>query len=172
RFRREARVLASLNHPNIGAIYGLEKSGDVDHLILELVEGEVLIGPIPVDTALDYAGQIAAALEAAHGKGVVHRDLKPANVKVTPEGRVKLLDFGLAKALEPSSTEVTSTQVNDVTREGAIVGTPAYMSPEQARGQTIDRRTDVWGFGCCFYESLTGRMAFTGGTASDTFVAI
>ncbi|HET6898591.1 MAG TPA: protein kinase, partial [Vicinamibacteria bacterium] len=177
RLDREARLLASLNHPGIATLFGLEEAEGQRFLVMELVSGPTLAerlqrGPLPVREAIAVARQMAEALEAAHEKGVVHRDLKPANVKITPEGRVKLLDFGLAKALEPSSTEVTSTQVNDVTREGAIVGTPAYMSPEQARGQPIDRRTDVWGFGCCFYESLTGRMPFTGGTASDTFVAI
>ena len=139
RFRREARMLASLNHPNIGAIYGLERSGDVDHLVLELVEGEILSGPLPVAKALDYAHQVAEALEAAHGKGIIHRDLKPANIKVTPDGRVKVLDFGLAKAVwgteESQDYSQSGTVTGLETAAGQIVGSPAYMSPEQARGK-------------------------------------
>ncbi len=166
RFRREARMLASLNHPNIAAIYGLEKSGDVDHLVLELVEGEILSGPIPVDKALDYARQVAEALEAAHGKGIIHRDLKPANVKVTPEGRVKVLDFGLAKAVWGTEESRDFSQLKTATGletvAGHIVGSPPYMSPEQARGKAVDERTDIWAFGCLLYELLTGRRAFPG----------
>ena len=170
RFRREARALATLNRPNIAAIYGLEESDNVDCLVLELVEGETLaeriqrIGPLPVEKALDYARQVAEALEAAHSKGIVHRDLKPANVKVTPEGRVKVLDFGLAKAVrgveedQDLSQLVTVTQLETIV--GHIVGTPPYMSPEQARGKDVDSRTDIWAFGCLLYELLTGKRAF------------
>jgi serine/threonine-protein kinase len=147
RFEREAQVLASLNHPNIAAIYGIEQGA----LIMELAEGENLRGPLQLDTALDYARQLAAALEAAHDKGIVHRDLKPANIKVTPEGVVKVLDFGLAKALAadaPAGDPASSpTLTMRATVAGAIMGTAAYMSPEQARGRPVDRRADVWGFG-------------------------
>jgi len=176
RFRQEARVLASLNHPNIAAIYGLEKSGDVDHLVLELVEGEILSGPIPVDQVVDYAGQITEALEAAHGKGIIHRDLKPANIKVTPEGRVKVLDFGLAKAVwgtdERQDVSQLKTATGLETVAGHIVGSPSYMSPEQARGNAVDARTDIWAFGCVVYELLTGRRAFPGQQLSDTIAAV
>jgi len=177
RFRREARVLASLNHPHIAAIYGLEKSGDVDYLILELVEGETLIGPIPLDTALDYARQVAEALEAAHHKGIIHRDLKPANVKVTPEGKVKLLDFGLAKAVWGSEegldlSRQLTTGSNGETAAGHIVGSPSYMSPEQARGNHVDERTDIWAFGCLLYELLTGKRAFRGEGLSNTIEGV
>ena len=175
RFEREARMLASLNHPNIGAIYGLEAADGVRALVLELVEGETLAdriqrGPVPVDEALTIARQIADALDAAHEKGIIHRDLKPANIKVTPGGVVKVLDFGLAKAatgeLQSPTVTVGSTQ------EGTILGTAAYMSPEQARGQAVDKRTDIWAFGCVLYEMLTGLVAFPGETVSDTIVAI
>jgi serine/threonine protein kinase len=154
RFRNEARVLASLNHHNIAAIYGLERSGDIDHLVLELVDGENLRGPVPVRTALEHGRQIATAIEAAHGRGIIHRDLKPANIKVTPDGMIKVLDFGLA----------TRTS-GDETVPGAIVGSAAYMSPEQARGDDVDERTDIWAFGCVLYELLAGRRAFAGDTA-------
>ena len=168
RFRREARTLASLNHPNIGAIYGLEESGDVDCLVLELVEGETLRGPLPIERALDYARQVAEALEAAHDKGIIHRDLKPANVKVTPQGRVKVLDFGLAKAVWGLEQNHDLSQTSDVTTietlAGRIVGTPGYMSPEQARGKDVDRRADIWAFGCLLYELLAGKRAFRGET--------
>jgi serine/threonine protein kinase len=182
RFRREARALATLNHPNIAAIYGLEESDNVDCLVLELVEGETLaerikrMGPLPVEKALDYARQVAEALEAAHSKGMVHRDLKPANVKVTPEGRVKVLDFGLAKAVrgveddQDLSQLVTVTQLETIV--GHIVGTPPYMSPEQARGKDVDSRTDIWAFGCLLYELLSGKQAFRGDTFSDTIAAV
>ena len=151
RFEREARLLAALNHPNIGAIYGLESAGGVRALVLELVEGEtladrILRGPLPVTDALAIARQVADALDAAHEKGIIHRDLKPANVKVTPDGVVKVLDFGLAKA---ATGELQSPAVTlDSTQEGTILGTVAYMSPEQARGQAVDKRTDIWASGC------------------------
>jgi eukaryotic-like serine/threonine-protein kinase len=181
RFQREAQVLASLNHPHIAHIHGLEESGHVRGLVLELVEGETLAeriadGPLPVDEALEIARQIADALEAAHEKGVVHRDLKPANVKRTPEGSVKVLDFGLAKALKAdgSSPDVTSspTMTAAATQAGVVIGTAAYMSPEQARGKAVDRRTDVWAFGAVLYEMLAGRKAFGGETVSDTLAAV
>jgi serine/threonine protein kinase/Tol biopolymer transport system component len=181
RFRREAQVLGSLNHPHIAAIYGLEESGGVDALVLELVEGETLeerlaVGPLPVDEALVIARQIAEALEAAHERGIVHRDLKPANVKLPPDGSVKVLDFGLAKAMtsEQFSPDVANspTLTSANTQAGAIIGTAAYMSPEQARGKAVDRRADVWAFGALLYEMLTGRRAFEGETASDILAAI
>ena len=176
RFRREARMLASLNHPKIAAIYGLEKSGDLNHLVMELVEGEILSGPLPVDKALDYARQVAEALEAAHAKGIIHRDIKPANVKVTPEGRVKVLDFGLAKAVVGPEESQDPFQLNTSTGLGTlaghIVGSPAYMSPEQARGNQVDERTDIWAFGCLLYELLSGKRAFQGEVASDTIAAV
>jgi serine/threonine protein kinase len=176
RLRREARTLAALNHPNIAAIYGLEQSGDVDCLVLELVEGETLRGPLPIAKALDYARQVAEALEAAHDKGIVHRDLKPANVQVTPQGKVKVLDFGLAKAIwgtegdQDLSQLATGTGVE--TLAGRIVGTPGYMSPEQARGKAVDKRTDIWAFGCLLYELLAGQRAFPGETIPDTIAAV
>ncbi len=156
RFQREARVLASLNHPNIASIYGLEESAGVRALVLELVEGPTLAeriaqGAIPVDEALPIAKQIADALEAAHEAGVIHRDLKPANVKVKSDGMVKVLDFGLAKALEPAVSGDPSespTLTAAATRMGVIMGTAAYMSPEQAKGKTVDKRADIWAFGC------------------------
>ena len=181
RFRREAQVLASLNHPHIAAIYGLEESGGVEALVLELVAGETLAerlvsGPLPPEEALEIARQIAEALEAAHEKGIVHRDLKPSNVKRTPEGQVKVLDFGLAKALSidgPSSDASTSpTLTASATRAGVVVGTAAYMSPEQARGKPVDRRSDIWAFGAVLYEMLTGSRAFSGETVSDTLAAV
>jgi Tol biopolymer transport system component len=175
RFEREARMLAALNHPHIAAIHGIVDADGVRGLVLELVEGETLAdriqrGPAPVTDALTLARQIADALDAAHEKGIIHRDLKPANIKVTPGGVVKVLDFGLAKAasgeLQSSSVTVGGTQ------EGTILGTAAYMSPEQARGQAVDKRTDIWAFGCVLYEMLTGHVAFPGETVSDTIVAI
>jgi eukaryotic-like serine/threonine-protein kinase len=168
RFRREARTLASLNHPNIAAIYGIEESDDEDCLVLELVEGETLRGPLPIERALDYARQVADALQAAHEKGFIHRDLKPANVRVTPQGRVKVLDFGLAKAIWGSESNPDLSQ----TLAGQIVGTPSYMSPEQVRGKEVDNRTDVWAFGCLLYELLTGKRGFEGETVSDTIAAV
>src|SRR3989441_9252078 len=157
RFEREARVLASLNHPNIAAIHGLEESGGRKFLVMELVAGETLAeriarGAIPLDESLAVAKEIAEALEVAHDKGVVHRDLKPANVKITPEGRVKVLDFGLAKIYEhaqsPQNLSDSPTLADGETADGVILGTAAYMSPEQARGKEVDRRADVWAFGC------------------------
>ena len=181
RFQREAQVLASLNHPNIAHIHGLEESAGGRALVLELVEGETLaeriaLGPLPVEESLEVARQIADALEAAHEKGIVHRDLKPANVKRTPEGKVKVLDFGLAKALKAdrSSPDVTSspTMTAAATQAGVVIGTAAYMSPEQARGKAVDKRTDIWAFGTVLYEMLTGRKAFGGETVSDTLAAV
>jgi len=180
RFQREARMLASLNHPNIATIYGLEQSEGVHYLVMELVPGHTLAervssGALKIEEALKVAAQIAEALEAAHEKGVIHRDLKPANVKVTPEGRAKVLDFGLAKALAGDSgvdLSIAQTLTAMGTEEGRILGTPAYMSPEQARGKPVDRRTDIWAFGCVLYELLTGRQAFHGDTLSDMIGSI
>jgi Tol biopolymer transport system component len=181
RLQREARVLASLNHPNIASIYGLEEERGVRALVMELVEGPTLAeriaaGPIPLDEALDIARQIANALEAAHEKGIIHRDLKPANIKLTADGKVKVLDFGLAKAFESESTggnpENSPTLTLESTRTGMILGTAAYMSPEQARGKAVDKRADIWAFGVVLYEMLTGRMAFAGETVSDTLAAV
>lgn len=176
RLRQEARTLASLNHPNIGAIYDLEEADGVNCLVLELVDGETLRGPLPLEKALDYARQIAEALEAAHNKGIVHRDLKPANVKVTPEGRVKVLDFGLAKAVWGEDEHQRFSQLTTVaaldTVAGQIMGTPPYMSPEQARGEKVDKRTDIWAFGCLLYELLTGKRAFEGAALPDTVGAV
>ena len=167
RFQREAKLLASLNHPNIAAIHGLEESGGTNFLVLELVEGETLAdqikrGPIPVEESLKLALQIAEALEAAHEKGVIHRDLKPANIKVTPDGKVKVLDFGLAKAFageQATNRELSSnspTLSNAATQQGVILGTAAYMSPEQARGKSVDKRADIWAFGCVLYRDADG----------------
>ena len=181
RFQREAEVLASLDHPNISTIHGLEVDGDVQALVLELVEGPTLAeriteGPIPTEEALGMALEIAQALEAAHEKGIIHRDLKPANVKITPEGKVKVLDFGLAKALDPELTQhelVNSpTLTMEATQEGVILGTAAYMSPEQARGKPVDTRTDIWAFGSVLLECLTGVQEFGGETISDSIAKI
>ena len=181
RFELEARVLATLNHPHIGAIYGLEESDGVRGLVLELVEGATLAerlasGPLSVQEALDLACQIADALENAHEKGIIHRDLKPANIKITPDGAVKVLDFGLAKvfAIDDSRDKGTHTRpiAIEPSREGLIAGTTAYMSPEQARGKTVDKRSDIWAFGCVLYEMLTGQPTFGGDTPSDTIAAI
>ncbi len=183
RFEREAQLLASLNHPNIAAIYGLEKFGDVHYLVLELIPGPTMAerldsGPLELQDALESFFQIAQALEAAHEKGIIHRDLKPANIKFSAEGRVKLLDFGLAKDLGSDSSGLQAKPQKDTATfhgrisEGLILGTPAYMSPEQARGKSLDKRTDIWSYGCCLYETLTGRHPFEGETVSDTMAAI
>ncbi len=181
RFRREAQVLASLNHPNIAILHGLEESGGVRALVMELVEGaslseRIAAGPLQLDDVLNIARQVAEALEAAHDRGVVHRDLKPGNIKVRPDGTVKILDFGLAKALEsePNSVDLLSSPTMTVgaTHAGVILGTAAYMSPEQARGQLVDKRADIWGLGCLLYEMLAGRQAFEGETMSDTLAAV
>jgi serine/threonine protein kinase len=173
RFQREAQVLASLNHPNIAAIYGVEDRA----LIMELVEGEDLAGPVPVDKAIDYAHQIADALSAAHDKGIIHRDLKPANIKITLDGVVKVLDFGLAKATDLTKLDTTIDPVNSPTvvagtMAGVIMGTAAYMAPEQARGQAVDKRADIWAFGVVLFEMLTGKPLFNGETVSDTLASV
>ena len=179
RFEREARSLAAINHPNIAAIYGVEEQPGINALVLELVEGHTLeerlrSGPIPIREAVDIARQTAAALNAAHEKEIVHRDLKPANIKITPGGVVKILDFGLAKAAEElaASAPAQSTMTAAATQAGVVLGTPAYMSPEQARGQAVDKRTDIWSFGCLLFEMLTGRQPFAGATMSDSIAAI
>jgi serine/threonine protein kinase len=181
RFQREAKMLASLNHPNIATIHGLEQSGETSYLVMELVSGETLAervkaGPLGIEEALKIAVQIAEALEAAHEKSIIHRDLKPANVKVTPEGKVKVLDFGLAKAFagdaandDPSNSPTLSAAA---TMQGTILGTAAYMSPEQARLKAVDKRTDIWAFGCVLYELLAGRQAFQGETTTEILAAV
>src|SRR5262245_14150266 len=175
RFQREAEVVASLNHPHIATIYHIEEAAESQLLVLELVEGETLAerivrGPIRVDDALALAMQIAEALEAAHERGIIHRDLKPANIKITSEGYLKVLDFGLAKALqtEAPNAHLSNSPTLSVagTMQGVILGTAAYMSPEQAKGKTVDRRADIWAFGVVLYEMLTGRMPFSRETVS------
>jgi serine/threonine protein kinase len=181
RFQREAKLLASLNHPNIAAIYGLEESEGTNFLVMELVEGQTLderikAGAIPVEEALKLGLQIAEALEAAHEKGVIHRDLKPANIKITPDGKVKVLDFGLAKAFAGEQADLnlsnSPTLSQAATMQGVILGTAAYMSPEQARGKEVDKRADVWAFGVVLFEMLTGKQVFTGDTVSDTLASV
>ena len=183
RFEREAKTLASLNHPNIATVYGFEKSSGVHALVMELVEGPTLAdriakGAIPVDDALPIAKQIAEALETAHEQGIIHRDLKPANVKLRPDGVVKVLDFGLAKALEPTGamspglSQSPTITTPAMTRAGMILGTAAYMSPEQARGKPVDRRSDIWALGCVLYEMLTGRHTFPGEDVTDILGAV
>ena len=182
RFEREAKVLASLNHPNIGSIYGLEEAegGKFRALVLELVEGPTLAdrikqGPISLDDALPVAKQIAEALKAAHEQGIIHRDLKPANVKVKDDGTVKVLDFGLAKALDPNpegDPSQSPTLTAAATQMGVIMGTAAYMSPEQATGKTVDKRADIWSFGAVLFEMLTGDRLFTGETVSHVLAGV
>jgi serine/threonine protein kinase len=184
RFEREAKLLASLNHPNIASIYGLEESDGVKALVLELVEGPTLAeriaeGAIPVEEALPIARQIAEALEAGHEAGVIHRDLKPANVKLKEDGTVKVLDYGLAKALEgdapggaDSELSASPTLTRHGTQIGVMLGPAAYMSPEQAKGKRVDKRTDAWAFGVVLYEMLTGKRAFAGEDVSDTLAAV
>jgi Tol biopolymer transport system component len=181
RFQREAKMLAALNHPNIATIHGLEQSGGTSYLLMELVSGETIAdrvkaGPLGIEEALKIAVQIAEALEAAHEKNIIHRDLKPANVKVTPEGKVKVLDFGLAKAFEgdAASEDISNSPTLSMaaTMQGVILGTAAYMSPEQARGKVVDKRTDIWAFGCVLYELLTGKQAFTGEDTTEILAAV
>jgi Tol biopolymer transport system component len=181
RFQREAKMLAALNHPNIASIYGFEDSGSVHGLVMELVEGPTLAdriaqGAIPIDEALGIAKQIAEAVEYAHERGIIHRDLKPANIKLAGDDAVKILDFGLAKALDVDASQSDMSNSPTITRmatqAGIILGTAAYMSPEQAKGKTVDRRTDIWAFGCVFYEMLTGKSAFGGETVTETLAAV
>ena len=183
RFRREAQVLASLNHPNIAHVYGLEDVDGIKALVMELVDGPTLAdriaqGPIRVDEALSIARQIAEALEAAHEQGIIHRDLKPANIKVRPDGTVTVLDFGLAKAMDPAAamspglSQSPTITTPAMTQAGMILGTAAYMAPEQARGKSVDKRSDIWAFGCVLFEMLTGRRAFDGEEVSDTLAAV
>ena len=181
RFEREAKLLASLNHPNIAAIHGFEEDKGTHFLVMELVEGETLAdqikrGAIPVEESLKLALQIAEALEAAHEKGVIHRDLKPANIKVTPDGKVKVLDFGLAKAFAGDAADAavsnSPTLSMAATGQGVILGTAAYMSPEQTRGREVDKRTDIWAFGCVLYEMLTGRSAFEGEDVTEILASV
>ena len=181
RFEREAQVLASLNHPNISHIHGLEEAAGIRALVMELVEGQTLggritRGPIGLEEAVPLAKQIAEGLEYAHERGFIHRDLKPANIKVTPEGQAKILDFGLAKALERDASEAemgTSPTISRAaTNVGMLLGTAGYMSPEQAKGKPVDRRADIWAFGCVLYEMLTGKRAFEGETTTDTLAAV
>src|SRR5580658_5782336 len=171
RFQREAEVLAALNHPNIAHIYGVEERA----LVMELVEGETLQGPLKLETALNYARQIADALEAAHEKNIIHRDLKPANIMITPAGVVKVLDFGLAAVVQssdPSNPANSPTLTISPTRAGMILGTAGYMSPEQARGKPVDKRADIWAFGVVLFEMLTGKPLFEGETVSDTLAQV
>src|SRR6266446_3204434 len=184
RLQREAEVLASLNHPHIAGIYGLEEGGGTTALVMELVEGDDLSqriarGAIPIDEALPIAKQIAEALEAAHEQGIIHRDLKPANIKVRADGTVKVLDFGLAKALEPTGAASSSASMSPtitspamMTGVGMILGTAAYMAPEQAKGRPADKRSDIWAFGCVLFEMLTGTRAFAGDDVADVLAGI
>jgi len=177
RFQREARMLASVSHPNVASVYGFEQVDGMCALIMEVIEGETLSDRIErerlsIDDALKTARDIAAAVEAAHSKGIIHRDLKPANIRFTREGTVKVLDFGLAKLLESNDGQGAASKSLFSTQGFSIVGTIAYMSPEQARGRTVDRATDVWAWGCVLYELLTGTRAFEGATATDTIAKI
>jgi serine/threonine protein kinase len=182
RFQREAKMLAALNHPAIATIYGLEQSTGTSYLVMELVSGETLQqrmareGRLPIEDALGVCRQIAEALEAAHEKGIIHRDLKPANVKVTPDGKVKVLDFGLAKAFavgkSGSDPSDSPTLTAAGTMQGVILGTAAYMSPEQARGKEVDKATDLWAFGCLLYELLCGCPAFQGEDVTEILAAV
>ena len=183
RFEREARVLASLNHPGIATLHGLETEGSVTYLVMELVHGETLQerfarGPLTVEEAVDIFEQIAEALGAAHAAGVVHRDLKPANIKITPEGRVKILDFGLAKAfaldddVPVSDLSSSPTLTHGATAVGVIMGTASYMSPEQARGKKADKRADIWAFGCVLFEAISGKKAFDGESVTDVLANV
>src|SRR5436309_9296334 len=174
RFEREARAIAALNHPNICTLHDVGPN----YLVMEYIEGATLAGPIPMAEALPIARQIAEALEAAHEKGIVHRDLKPSNIKLTGDGKVKVLDFGLAKAFDNDTRNAGSDPANSLTltisatRVGMILGTAAYMSPEQARGAVVDKRADIWAYGVVLYEMLTGRELFCGETVSDTLAAV
>src|SRR5688572_27520957 len=183
RFRREAQVLASLNHPNIAAIYGLEDSGATHALVMEFVPGrtlsEIITGPMPPAEALPIARQIASALEAAHEQGIVHRDLKPANVKITDDGTVKVLDFGLAKALAPAGSSGAADLANSptltspaMTELGMILGTAGYMAPEQAKGKPVDRRADIWALGVVLFEMLSGKALYRGETVTETIAHV
>jgi eukaryotic-like serine/threonine-protein kinase len=181
RFEREAEVLAALNHPHIAAIYGLEAAGGLNALVMELVHGEDLAariarGPIPLEEALSIAKQIADALDTAHQRGIIHRDLKPANIKVRPDGTVKVLDFGLAKTVDAATSGVSSQSPTltspAMTAQGVILGTAAYMAPEQAKGQEVDKRTDIWAFGCVLYEMLTSKRAFDGEDVTEVMGAV
>ncbi len=177
RLEREAKLLAALNHPHIATIHSLEEAEGARFLVLELIRGESLgqllaTGPLPVEKALEVCKQIAEALEAAHAEGIIHRDLKPANVLVTPDGRAKVLDFGIAKSMQVDAEVAGTAQATNLTVAGTLVGTPSYMSPEQVRGETIDKRVDIWAFGCLLFETLTGRSAFGRETLADTLAAI
>ena len=181
RLEREARLLGAVNHPNIATLHGLEESDGIRFLVMELIEGETLQeriadGSLSMIVCLRLFKQIAEGLEAAHEKGIVHRDVKPANIKITPDDKPKILDFGLAKAFGPELAGRTASESPTMTRQGTetgvILGTAAYMSPEQARGRTLDKRTDIWSFACCLFEALTGRPAFLGETVSDTIAKI
>src|SRR5262245_15158990 len=179
RFKREAQMLAAFNHPNIGTIYGFEELDGTALLVLELIDGQTLFdriqqGPLPLKESIAIASQIVDALEAAHDRGIIHRDLKPRNVGLTSADLVKVFDFGLAKEVSSQSTHADSTHPTgfSTTGEGAILGTAAYMSPEQARGLPVDKRTDIWAFGCLLYEMLTGKRPFPGATANDILVAV
>ena len=183
RFEREAKVLASLNHPNIGGIHGLEEADGIKALVLEYIDGPTLAeriaqGPIPVDEALPIAKQIAEALEAAHEQGVIHRDLKPANIKLRPDGTVKVLDFGLAKAFQSDTSDLSMSQSPTIsltaaaTQMGMVIGTPAYMAPEQAKGHPADKRADIWAYGAVLFEMLTGKKLFDAGDVSEMLASV